>query len=124
MRCTEGPSGSRQSQAGQLTRMVRGVLAALERDAGVRGQELAREFGVSPGHLARTLKSEVGVSLVEYRDRLRLRSFFDHVGQSEASLLRAAHPAGFGSYAQFHRVYRGLIGGTPRDLVSRTLPAK
>jgi hypothetical protein len=39
---------------GQPTRMVRRVLAALEQDAGVRGQDLAREFGVSPGHLART----------------------------------------------------------------------
>jgi len=106
----------------QPTRMVRRVLSALERDAGVRGQDLAHEFGVSPGHLARSFKAELGVSLVEYRNRLRLRSFFDHVEQGEANLIRAAHAAGFGSYAQFHRVYRQLLGGTPRDLLSRTLP--
>jgi len=109
---------------GQPTRMVRRVLAALERDACVRGQDLAHEFGVSPGHLARIFKSELGVSLVEYRNRLRLRSFFDHVGQGEANLIRAAHAAGFGSYAQFHRVYRQLQGGTPRDLIARTPSAK
>jgi transcriptional regulator GlxA family with amidase domain len=62
--------------------------------------------------------------LVEYRNRLRLRSFFDHVEQGEANLIGAAHAAGFGSYAQFHRVYRQLLGSTPRDLISRTLPAK
>jgi AraC-like DNA-binding protein len=109
---------------GRPTRMVRHALAALERDARVRGQELARELGVSPGHLARLFKNELGVSLVEYRNRLRLRSFFDHVEQGETNLIRAAHAAGFGSYAQFHRVYRQLLGGTPRDLIARTQPAK
>jgi len=109
---------------GQPTRMVRRVLAALEQDAGVRGQDLAREFGVSPGHLARIFKTDLGVSLVEYRNRLRLRSFFERVEQGEANLVGAAQAAGFGSYAQFHRVYRQFLGGTPRDLISRTLPVK
>jgi len=120
------PGRMSQSVSGpdQPTRMVRRVLSALEQDAGVRGQDLAREFGVSPGHLARIFKAELGVSLVEYRNRLRLRSFFDHVEQGEANLIGAAQAAGFGSYAQFHRVYRQLLGSTPRDLISRTLPAK
>jgi AraC-like DNA-binding protein len=109
---------------GQPTRIVRRVLAALEQDAGVRGQDLAREFGVSPGHLARIFKTDLGVSLVEYRNRLRLRSFFARVEQGEANLINAAQAAGFGSYAQFHRVYRQLLGSTPRDLIARTPPAK
>lgn len=94
----------------------------LEEDAGVRGQDLARELGVSPGHLARIFKTELGVSFVEYRNRLRLRSFFDRVEGGEANLVGAAQAAGFGSYAQFHRVYRQTFGGTPRDLVSRSAP--
>jgi AraC-like DNA-binding protein len=112
---SEGSAGP-----GQPTRLVRRALAAIEQDAGVRGQDLAREFGISPGHLARIFKTELGVSLVEYRNRLRLRSFFGHVEQGEANLIRAAHAAGFGSYAQFHRVYRQFLGGTPRDLISRS----
>jgi AraC-like DNA-binding protein len=106
------------------TRTVRRVIAALEQDAAVRGQDLAREFGVSPGHLARIFKTELGVSLVEYRNRLRLRSFFDRVEGGEANLVGAAQAAGFGSYAQFHRVYRQMFGGTPRDLVSRAPSAR
>jgi AraC-like DNA-binding protein len=102
----------------QPKRMVRRVLAALERDATVRGQDLARELSVSPGHLARVFKSELGVSLVEYRNRIRLRRFFDDVERGERNLTKAAHAAGFGSYAQFHRVYHQLQGGTPSDLIS------
>lgn len=101
---------------GQRSRTVRHVLAALERDPCVRGQELAQELHISPAHLARVFKTEMGASLVEYRNRLRLQSFLDEVGAGETNLIRAALGAGFGSYAQFHRVYRRLVGGTPRDL--------
>jgi transcriptional regulator GlxA family with amidase domain len=62
---------------------------------------------------------EMGASLVEYRNRLRLRGFFDQVEGGETNLIRAALAAGFGSYAQFHRVYRQLVGGTPRDVTLR-----
>ena len=117
-----GPTSDTPGGPGQPTRMVRRVLAALEEDAGLRCRDLAREFGVSPGHLARLFKTDLGVSLVEYRNRLRLRSFFERVEDGEANLTSAAHAAGFGSYAQFYRVYRQVLGGTPRDLISRALP--
>ena len=110
--------------AGQPTRMVRRLLATLEQDAVVNTKEIADELGVSSGHLARLFRSELGMSLVEYRNRHRLRRFFDQVEQGETNLSNAAVAAGFGSYAQFHRVYRRSFGGTPRDLISPTLPAK
>lgn len=82
------------------------------------GERLARELGVSPGHLARSFKREMGVSLVDYRNRLRIDRFFEaiHRAGSSGNLLDAALEAGFGSYAQFHRVYRKFLGTTPRDI--------
>ena len=79
---------------------------------------LATELGVSPGHLARSFKREMGVSLVDYRNRLRLDRFFESIQRRGGSgnLLDAALEAGFGSYAQFHRVYRKFLGTTPRDV--------
>jgi AraC-like DNA-binding protein len=118
------PGLTSKSSGGSAKPHARRVIAALEQDAGVRGQDLAREFGVSPGHLVRIFKTELGVSLVEYRNRLRLRSFFDRVEGGEGNLVGAAQAAGFGSYAQFHRVYRQMFGGTPRDLVSRAPSAR
>jgi AraC-like DNA-binding protein len=119
-----GLTSESSGRPGQPTRIVRRVLAAIEQDAGVRGQDLARDLGISPGHLARIFKTDLGVSFVEYRNRLRLRRFFERVEQGEANLVGAAQAAGFGSYAQFHRVYRQLLGSTPRDLISRVLSAK
>lgn len=91
------------------------ALRALERDPVVTGERIAQEMGISPGHLARSFKMEMGVSLVEYRNRLRLERFLRSVQSGNESLLRAALEAGFGSYAQFFRVYRKLLGTTPRE---------
>lgn len=91
------------------------ALRALERDPVVTGERIAVQMGISPGHLARSFKSEMGVSLVEYRNRLRIERFLRSVQHGNESLLRAALDAGFGSYAQFFRVYRKLLGTTPRE---------
>lgn len=106
-------------KAGQSP-LIERVLRALNEDLPVTGERLAQEFGVSPGHLARTFKREMGVSLVDYRNRLRIDRFFDAVQRSggTSNLLDAALEAGFGSYAQFHRVYRKFLGSTPRDIFS------
>src|SRR6185436_8837980 len=88
--------------------LVDRVRQALDEDLSLTGDRLAADFRVSPGYLARTFKREMGLSLVEYRNRLRLERFFETSQRQEGSgtLLCAALEAGFGSYAQFHRVYR------------------
>lgn len=100
--------------------LVERILRALSEDLPMTGERLARELGVSPGHLARSFKRETGVSLVDYRNRLRIDRFFEaiHRTGSTGNLLDAALEAGFGSYAQFHRVYRKFLGTTPRDIFS------
>ena len=100
--------------------LVERVLRALAEDLPVTGERLSTELGVSPGHLARSFKREMGVSLVDYRNRLRLDRFFEAIQRrgGNGNLLDAALEAGFGSYAQFHRVYRKFLGTTPRDVFS------
>jgi AraC-like DNA-binding protein len=96
--------------------LVERIVCAVKQDLPVRGERLARDLGVSPGHLARAFKREMGVSLVDYRNRLRIDRFFETINRSGRSgnLLDAALEAGFGSYAQFHRIYRKFVGSTPR----------
>ena len=98
--------------------LVERVLQALNEDLPVTGERLASELGVSPGHLARSFKRKMGVSLVDYRNRLRLERFLVAVQRrgNGSNLLDAALEAGFGSYAQFHRVYRKFRGATPREV--------
>jgi methylphosphotriester-DNA--protein-cysteine methyltransferase len=100
------------------SRFIQKVLYDLEREPHLSGEELAQRFRVSAGHLARTFKAEVGSSLVEYRNRMRLERFFAAMRTGQPSMQEAATQAGFGSYAQFLRVHRQLTGLAPREYSS------
>lgn len=75
---------------------------------------LARTVGLSPGHLSRLFKAQTGISLSRYRNQQRLHRFQLVYGNGEhTTALSAALAAGFGSYAQFYRVFREETGRTP-----------
>jgi AraC-like DNA-binding protein len=79
--------------------------------------ELSRAVGVSRTVLTRTFKEHTGVSVVSYKNRLRLERFLALTQDGpERSMLDAALAAGFGSYAQFHRVFSTLMGHPPQAL--------
>ncbi|MCZ7647146.1 MAG: AraC family transcriptional regulator [Planctomycetota bacterium] len=76
---------------------------------------LARRAGLSPARLSRLFKQQTGVSLTQYRNRFRLERFLELYGEGQRrSMLQAALEAGFGSYPQFHRVFRARMGVGPR----------
>ena len=83
------------------------------------GAELAERLEVSAGRFARVFKSEMGVSLVRYRNQLRLERFLKIMDAGDSNMHDAALAAGFGSYAQFHRVFQSLRGTTPRSFFAR-----
>jgi len=87
------------------------------------GADLAAYLQVSAGRFARVFKHEMGVSLVRYRNQIRLERFVKIMDSGRGNMQEAARAAGFGSYAQFHRVFQSLRGTTPRAyLGSRAQP--
>lgn len=91
-----------------------GLLRASEADASLG--ELAKRAGLSPARLSRRFKAEVGLGIAEYRNRMRLERFLELYGTGQRlTALAAAHEAGFQSYAQFHRVFRRLMGHGPAE---------
>jgi AraC-like DNA-binding protein len=77
----------------------------------------------SPDVLAKHFRREVGASLVDYRNRLRIEKFLELAVRS-GNLLQAALDAGFGSYAQFSRVFRQQMGVSPRGYLARPQPPR
>ena len=78
---------------------------------------LARNAGLSPSHLSRLFKAQTGVSISRFRNQQRLQRFQLLYGRGRrTTALAAALEAGFGSYAQFHRVFRELTGRSPSAL--------
>jgi AraC-like DNA-binding protein len=78
---------------------------------------LARRVGLSPSHLSRLFVTQTGLSITRFRNQQRLDRFMRRYGRGRGTtVLAAAHEAGFGSYAQFHRVFRHETGRSPSAL--------
>ncbi len=76
---------------------------------------VATRAGLSASRLGRVFKSETGHSLTEYRTERRLAQVDSAMSETRAiGLTTAALDAGFGSYAQFYRVFVGARGVNPR----------
>jgi AraC-like DNA-binding protein len=99
-------------------RLVSATVGMLAKDPGMGGKEIASALDISLSRLARVFKAEMGMSLVEYRNRLRLDRFSVLLDRGRTNLLEAALAAGFGSYAQFHRVFRARFGRGPREYLN------
>jgi len=108
------PGPSRKSEpSGVKHPIVLRALEMLSRDPALVGKQIATSLDISLSRLVRLFKAEVGLSLVEYRNRLRIERFQVLVGAREENLHEVARAAGFGSYAQFHRVFRAVYGTAP-----------
>ena len=79
-------------------------------------EELARHAGLSAPRLSRLFKQQTGIALVDFRNRQRVEKFLAlyRTGQ-RMTMLEAALEAGFGSYPQFHRVFKRVLGNSPGD---------
>lgn len=94
--------------------LVGAITRALAADPTLSCEALAKRAHVSAGRLARVFKRETHTSVVDHRNELRLARFLEGVDSHAGNLLDAALEAGFGSYAQFHRVFRARFGAAPR----------
>ncbi len=103
--------------------VVVGTLRLLAQDPSLGGKELSDRLHLSPSRLARLFKAEMGLSLVDYRNRLRLERFDVLVKTGSDNLLEAALAAGFGSYAQFNRVFCAERGVPPTKYLQRSRSA-
>jgi AraC-like DNA-binding protein len=101
-------------------RLGTAAASMLSKDPTMGGKQIAARLDISLSRLARVFKAQLGMSLVEYRNRLRLERFLALMDEGHTSLLDTALAAGFGSYAQFHRVFRALRKASPRDYVRAT----
>jgi AraC-like DNA-binding protein len=79
---------------------------------------LARVVDLERSVLSRRFRRDTGLTIADYRTRCRLERFSE-LADGRRTLLAAALAAGFGSYAQFHRVFTRIHGRTPRDAAPR-----
>jgi AraC family transcriptional regulator of arabinose operon len=83
----------------------------------VRIDDLAKAVGLSPSRLSHLFKQEMGKSIVEHLNQMRLKQaalLMEHMGRSatEASL-----DVGFNNYNHFATLFRKFYGVSPRGFI-------
>jgi AraC-like DNA-binding protein/ABC-type sugar transport system substrate-binding protein len=78
-------------------------------------EDAARHISVSKEYLARCFRQEVGITLVKYLNRYRVRQAKALLQKGECSLTEIALETGFSSSAYFSRVFRQEVGMSPRN---------
>lgn len=118
--------GKSAAQATTLHPAVRRAIQLLSEDAtDANLSQLAKACGASKSYLSRTFHRQVGVPLNRYRNSLRLARFFDVYRQSDVkNLSEAVYAAGFGSYAQFYKIFTQAYGRGPREVMASDLERK
>jgi AraC family transcriptional regulator len=107
-----------QEPDAELHVAARRARALLSKQPWLGRAELAAAVSVSESTLAHAFRRGLGVTLDEYRNRVRVGRLLELIEGSRPSLLDAGLAAGFGSSAQYHRSVRALAGCRPGELTS------
>jgi AraC-like DNA-binding protein len=98
------------------------MVALFQSDPSQSATDISPRVGLSVSRMARLFKREMGISLVDYRNELKMKRFFRLVqnsGHRRPNLLLAALSAGYRSYGHFHRMFRSRWRVGPREYFGR-----
>jgi AraC-like DNA-binding protein len=81
--------------------------------------QLAALCCVSTAYLSRIFHKQIGVTLGQYRNSMKLGRFWKaYHSRRQSNITEASYAAGFGSYAQFFRVFKAAYGQGPREFLT------
>lgn len=117
-------TGKVEGDAAALHRAVRRAIQLMsDGEQELNLSQLARACGVGEAYLSRIFRKQIGVPLSHYRNSLRLSRFWEEFHQSERkTVAEAVYAAGFGSYAQFYKVFTQAYGQGPRACLAAAAP--
>ncbi|HEV7784986.1 MAG TPA: bifunctional DNA-binding transcriptional regulator/O6-methylguanine-DNA methyltransferase Ada, partial [Thermoanaerobaculia bacterium] len=105
------PASGRPSAARQRVELVRAYLDA-NPDETVTLQQLARLVRMSPAHLQRTFKCQIGLSPREYADARRVERLKELLRRGD-SVTDATYEAGYGAASRLYEKSNARLGMTP-----------
>jgi AraC-like DNA-binding protein len=76
---------------------------------------IARAVGCSPFHLARLFRQEAGITIHQYRHRLRLREALRRIADGEPHLAALALELGFSNHSHLTDAFRQAFGRPPNQ---------
>lgn len=98
---------------GDILRMLERIEAELPR--AVPLYAFAQEFGYSPGSLSKRFKKQTGMGYAAYIQRRRLEYACRLLAGTQEKIPAVAEQAGYMDVKFFNRVFKSVLGMTPRD---------
>ncbi len=92
---------------------AKGILDAHFQKAGLTLEQVARDLQITPNHLSKLFRSELGISALEYLQGCRLRHACGLLRDTMLTIQEIALDSGFGTANYFIRFFRGQMGMTP-----------
>lgn len=115
-RLPERIGSGRPATAAARQRVVSQARAALAADPRLGLVALGRVTGCSPHHLSRVFARLTGLTVSQYRNRLRVSLALERVAEGEPDLAGLACDLGFADHAHLTRTVRAATGRTPSSL--------
>jgi len=78
-------------------------------------EELARSVALSPSRLSHLFKQETGLSILEYRNRMRIQQAALLIRHMKKTAGEAALEVGFSNYNHFSRLFKKQFSVCPKD---------
>ncbi len=78
-------------------------------------EDIAEAIGVSPGHLSRVFRADMGMSVQDYVQKFRVERAANLLKYSEASISEISDYVCFHSQSHFGSVFKKMMGMTPRQ---------
>ncbi len=113
--CIESALARSRTLGGETQRVVRKAMAYLHEHfmEPISLKDAAREVGMSKEYLARCFHQEMGITLVTYLNRYRIRQAQWLLRETEKSLTAISLEVGFSSSTYFSRVFSQETGMSP-----------
>ena len=78
--------------------------------------EVATQVGVNAEYLCRYFKKQMGVSLIEYINLIRLTHIYHDLRSTNESISSLQEKYGFTNYKIFNRMFKQVYGTTPSKM--------
>ena len=118
------PCHARRATSTARRRVVTAVCEHLYDSHDVSLVELARAVHYSPFHVSRVFREVVGVTISEYRTRLRMHQVLLRLDEGAPALAQLAAETGFADHSHMTRTLVAQVGLTPSALRERLNPGR
>ena len=85
----------------------------------LRRDELSRALHLSEGHIARTFRREMGMSIAQYQTQQRMNLACLTMEQTDLPLTQIAERVGYHDYPYFFKTFKRVVGMSPTEYLAQ-----